>query len=245
MSQTYNNEEIGISAEVAIAKAFDISISPEYKIRANEGIVRLLYQDIIDIFSNESIPKPKVHVAEKQNPVDFILTDEYTLSVKTNQKTLGKVVPQTIGQPTSRTYFEYFEDYLDFSVPLNYESKRQLFKEISINEIESVITHYWDHLFECDYLLAFFNIIDKNSFPNSRYKYIFLPKPRHTPNWSESKFKFTKNLENWGESCTVKYLSSEGKYVSIGEFQAHKNRDCLKFRFNLKRLLTLIDTNSI
>lgn len=91
MSQTYNNEEIGISAEVAIAKAFDISISPEYKIRANEGIVRLLYQDIIDIFRNESIPKTKVHVAEKQNPVDFILTDEYTLSVKTNQKALGKV----------------------------------------------------------------------------------------------------------------------------------------------------------
>ena len=101
-----NNETVGISAEVAIANVFDVDINPEYIDRADEDVVELLEFDLDTIFQKEGIPLPIEHVAEEQNPVDFVLEDGSALSVKTNQKRLGKVAPQIIGQPTSQTYFE-------------------------------------------------------------------------------------------------------------------------------------------
>lgn len=240
-----NNETIGISAEVAIANAFQVPINSDYVKRSNNDIVDLLEQNIIQIFKCENIPSPVKHVAEGQNPVDFILKDKTTLSVKTNKNKLNKVAPQIIGQPTSKKYFEYFDDIIDCSPPATYEEKVELFKRISITYIEIVMKHYWKNLFECDHLLFFYHIIDKNRYIHNNYKYLYIPKPVHEPIWQSQKIKFTKSFDSWGESCTVKYESTDGKYISLGEFQAHKNRDCLKFRFNMKGLLKLIDSNSI
>ena len=110
-----NNESIGISAEVAIAKSFGVAVNPDYEARAEQEIVDLLLKNsnVNKIFEKEGIPEPQKHIAEGQNPVDFVLKGDKTLSVKTNQKALGRVAPQKIGQPTSETYFEYLEDYLN------------------------------------------------------------------------------------------------------------------------------------
>lgn len=235
-----NNETVGISAEVAIANVFDVDINPEYIDRADEDVVELLEFDLDTIFRKEGIPLPIEHVAEEQNPVDFVLEDGSTLSVKTNKKSLGKVAPQIIGQPTSQTYFEYFDDFIDFDVPETYEEKIELFKQISINEIETVIEHYWNNLFECEHLLYFYNIIDKNGNIKENYKYIYVRRPTKTPAWNNQKFRFTQSLDTWIESCTVRCITDEGKTISIGEFQAHRNRNCLKFRFNMRGVLKLI-----
>ena len=54
--------------------------------------------------------------------------------------------------------------------------------------------------------------------------------------WKREKFTFTRpTIEKWNESNTVKY---DG--ISIGEFQVHNNRNCYKFRFNMKNLLDMI-----
>lgn len=235
-----NNETIGISAEVAIVNAFDISVNSEYVNRSDENVVSLLKKDICDIFEKEGLPAPFKHVAEKQNPIDFLLEDGTTLSVKTNQRGLGKVAPQTIGQPTSKTYFEYFDDYLDIEVPAAYKDKIKLFKEISINEIKTVMRHYLDNLFECDHLLYFYDILDRNGRLNERYQYLYIKKGNINLDLSKSRFKFTQTIDSWVESCTVRYVTDDGKLLTIGEFQAHQNRDCLKFRFNMKNLLKLI-----
>lgn len=235
-----NNETVGISAEVAIANVFDVDINPEYIDRADEDVVELLEFDLDKIFRKEGIPLPIEHVAEEQNPVDFVLEDGSTLSVKTNKKSLRKVAPQIIGQPTSQTYFEYFDDFIDFDVPETYEEKIELFKQISINEIETVIEHYWNNLFECEHLLYFYNIIDKNGNIKENYKYIYVKRPAKTPAWNNKKFRFTQSLDTWVESCTVRCITDEGKTISIGEFQAHRNRNCLKFRFNMRGVLKLI-----
>lgn len=236
----FNNEEIGISAEIAIADIFDIKIPDYYRQRGNETVVNILKPVIPNVFEKHQLPKPQQHIAEDQNPIDFILEGGLTLSVKTNQKSLGKVAPQNIGQPTSETYFKYFKNIINEDIPKSYEDRRALFKKITIEKIDLVMKEYWNNLFECDYYIHFFNIIDSKGNINTKPYYIVLSKPNKSPHWNKNKFTFTKTLETWNESCTVKYCG-----ISIGEFQVHNNRDCFKFRFNMKGILNLIEQNLI
>ena len=238
-----NNETIGISMEVAIAKSFGILINPDYEKRSEKTIVDLIIQNdsILKILKKEEIPIPIRHIAERQNPIDFILQGEKSLSVKTNQKELGKIAPQKIGQPTSETYFAYLEEHFcDFSLQEtlakenledSYANRAYIFKKISIEHIEKVIEMYWEMLFDCDYYIHFFNIA---LYANPLDNYLFLQKEK-SPLWRREKFTFTQSLENWNESNTVKYCG-----ISIGEFQVHKNRNCLKFRFNMKGVIKVL-----
>ena len=254
MEQKFNNEVIGISAEVAIADIFNVTIDNNYRMRGNEEIINLLKKDIAKIFSVENIPLPFKHVAEGQNPVDFILNNNETLSVKTNKRQLGKVAPQIIGQPTNETYFfnmkNKFPNIVEFNIENelkdreledNYENRSKIFKEISIKYIDIIINEYWKNLVECDYLLFFYDIVDKNENISKNPQYIVLRKELELPNWSKKNFLFTKSLENWNESNTVKYINN-GKSISIGEFQVHKNRNCFKFRFNIKNILKIMNS---
>ena len=256
MEQKFNNEVIGISAEIAVADIFNVAIDSIYRTRGNEEIVNLLKKNISKIFSDENIPLPFKHVAEGQNPIDFILNNDETLSVKTNKRQLGKVAPQIIGQPTNETYFlnmkNKFPNITEFDiinelkkrkVEDNYENRSKIFKEISIKYIDIIINEYWKNLVECDYLLFFYDIVDKNENVSKNSQYIVLRKELKLPNWSKENFSFTKSLENWNESNTVKYrINNIKKPISIGEFQVHKNRNCFKFRFNIKNILKIINS---
>lgn len=243
-----NNESFGIAAEVAIAKTFNVKINPVYEARAEESIVELLLKNdsIRKIFSKENIPTPIRHIAEGQNPIDFILLNDSSLSVKSNQGKLGKVAPQNVGQPTSETYFSYLEDYFnDFSLeeylnkhnlPNTYEGKSVAFKQISIRHIAEVTDMYWRNLFDCDYYLHFYNL---GSYANPLGNYLFLKKEQ-PPVWDSDKFSFTQTLDSWKESNTLKYCG-----VSIGEFQVHRNRNCFKFRFNIDGIVRLFNLGCI
>jgi len=170
-----NNESVGISAEVAIAKSFDISINPDYEERANKAIVDLLMKNnnVKRIFKKERIPDPVSHIAEDRNSIDFILTDNKSLSVKTNRGELGKVAPQIIGQPTAETYFTYLEQYFsNFSLKEKldtegladtYENRAYIFKKFSIDNVPAVTDMYWKNLFDCDYYLHFFNLCNRSN----------------------------------------------------------------------------------
>ena len=244
----YNNESMGISAEVAIAKSFGIYVNPYYEDRSEPEIVELLMDDdkINKIFEKEKIPEPVWHVAEGQNPVDFELAGGKTLSVKTNQGELGKVAPQIIGQPTADTYFRHLrryakgfclEDFLDENnIKMTNENKSEIFKRISINRPAMVVNMYWENLFDCDYYLHFFNL---GSYADPLNNYLFLEKEQ-PPVWNNEKFSFTQSLKSWNESNTLKYCG-----VSMGEFQVHSNRNCFKFRFNMKGVMKLIKQGEI
>lgn len=241
MTIFYNNEEIGISAEVAIAEYFNISLNPLYKARSNETIVQAIKEIIPDIFKANNIPMPVKHIAESQNPVDFLLMDNHSLSVKTNQDKLGKAAPQNVGQPTSKTYFEYFKNITGpIQSSLDYKQKTILFKQNSINNIHLVMPIYWKNIFDCDYLIYFYNIINKDGSLSNKIACRVFDKDGGGIKWEKSRFSFTQSIESWNESCTVKY---DG--VTIGEFQAHNNRDCFKFRFNMKNLESLIQIDKI
>ena len=235
----YKTEIIGVSAEVAIADYFNIAVNPDYRNRSNPKVVDLLIPLVPSLFSENNIPIPIEHIAEGLNSVDFELTNDKTLSVKSNQKKLGKVAPQVVGQPTATTYFEHFHDLINEPIPDSYEDKAKLFKTFTINNIDTVIQRYWLYLFHCDFLIYFFDVLDKNGSLGKNPQALVLSKLEN-PLWNKTKFTFTQTITSWNESNTVKY---EG--LAIGEFQVHNNRDNFKFRFNLKNILTLINSGKL
>jgi hypothetical protein len=223
-----NNEEVGISAEVAIADAFDVSIDADYRNRGDVNTINEIKKIVPDIFSKHKIPTPITHIAEGQNPADFKLEGGKTLSVKTNKSKLGKVAPQNVGQPTAETYFEHFNSFADDKIPSCYNAKRELFKQISVSKIDELLKVYWENLFHCDYYIHFYDVCSRRGL-----KYIVFKKI-NPPTFEKDKISFTHIVKNrkWNESTTVKYDN-----ISIGEFQAHQKRNCLKFRFNIEGVI--------
>jgi hypothetical protein len=215
-------ETVGISAEIAIADIFKVSVSADYKKRGDKETINKIKKVVRKVFSQHNIPNPQRFVAEKQNPIDFELVDGKTLSVKTNQKKLGKVAPQNVGQCTSETYFEKFKS-LTTRKPKRYEDKVKLFKEISVSKIDKVFEIYWKNLFHCDYYIHFYNVCSGN------LSYAVFEKPK-VPQIKKGNFSFTHIEKNkdWNEGTTLRYSG-----ITIGEFQAHQSKDCFKFRFDI------------
>lgn len=232
-----NNEQVGISAEIAIADFFGVHISEQYRARGSSDVVNAIYPVVCDIFRQNNIPKPLLHVAEGQSPVDFKLESNKTMSVKTNKGKLGKAAPQKVGQASSSTWFNHLAGRLNIQqIPSTYEGKTRCFKQIALARIDDLLTIYWDNMFECDFLVCIYNIVDRDNVIIGRPSYIVFKKSK-SPIWDKNHISFTRDtLSAWNESTTVKYDS-----LAIGEFQVHNNRDNFKFRFNLASIAKLID----
>ncbi len=233
-----NNEQIGVSAEVAIADIFNISVNDQYRNRGVLDITNTIKPIIADIFNTNNIPSPVKHVAENQNNIDFILQNNKTLSVKTNKQKLGKAAPQKIGQASSNTWYALLAEKLSIAyIPTAYPEKVKLFKIIALTRIEELLGIYWEHMFDCDFLVQIFNVVDSNDTPTGNPKFIVIKKTS-SPIWDPTKITFTKTtIAEWNESNTVKY---EYDGVVIGEFQVHNNRDNFKFRFNMAGIYKLM-----
>lgn len=238
-----NNEQIGVSTEIAIADIFNIPVSNQYRNRGVQNIIDIIKPIVTNIFEIENIPSPIRHVAEKQNKVDFILRDSKNLSVKTNKQKLGKAAPQKIGQASSNTWYAILAERLGISyIPTAYPEKVKLFKIIALTRIEELLGIYWEYMFDCDFLLHIFNVVDSNDNPTADPKYIVIKKTS-SPIWDPSKITFTKaTVAEWNESNTVKY---EYDNIAIGEFQVHNNRDNFKFRFNMAGIYKLMTENRL
>lgn len=223
-----NNETLGISIENAICNLFDLDKPNHLEHRSDPEIERKSKEVIIEAFNN--MPKPIKYVgAEKgergsqsKSPVDFILEGNKTLSLKTN---IGnRVCPPEIGQPSIETFKEHFAYLIGDLEHFNKES----FKELVFESIDDLMNKYLRYLFDCDYLLWIYKNRDS-------FKYKILSSDLHFE-FKKEKFTFTRDLDDWNESNTVKY---EG--INIGEFQVHKNRNSLKFRFDMRNLIKLLE----
>lgn len=236
-----NNEQIGVSAEIAIADIFNISVSDKYRNRGVQEITDTIKPIIASIFNTNSIPLPIEHVAENQNIIDFKLTNNKTLSVKTNKQKLGKASPQKIGQSSSNTWFSNLAEHLGITdIPTIYSEKVKLFKKIALTRIDELLSIYWENMFDCDFLIHIYNVVNSNDEPTNDPKYIVIKKSS-SPIWDSTKITFTKEtVSTWNESSTIKY---EG--VAIGEFQVHNNRDNFKFRFNMAGISKLMSEDRL
>ena len=160
------------------------------------------------------------------------------MSVKTNKQKLGKAAPQKIGQASSNTWYAILAERLGIAyIPTAYPEKVKLFKIIALTRIEELLGIYWEYMFDCDFLIHIFNVVDSNDNPTADPKYIVIKKTS-SPIWNPAKISFTKTtVAEWNESNTVKY---EYDGVAIGEFQVHNNRDNFKFRFNMAGIYKLM-----
>ena len=225
------NETLGISAESAICDYFNLKKPESFKTRVLKAYVDRLMPAIKDAF--KTVPPAIQHSGslsgdrgdQSKCSYDFVLEAGQTLSLKTNK---GKMVcPPEVGQPGSQTCLLYFSDFFEKDTE---EVTREAFKEMVLGNIEKLMPIYVAHLFDSDWLLWIYE--EKEEF---RHQEINKDQIKDFT-WEREKFTFTRpTIDEWNESNTVKYNG-----MSIGEFQVHTNRNCFKFRFNMKNLLDII-----
>lgn len=228
----YGTEQVGISAEIALADLTGVKIDAAYRTRGRTELISHIQPALSQAIS--LFPKPIKHIAGDQNPVDFLLEGNATLSVKSNMREAGKVAPQNIGQPTASTFWARLPHLVPAGTnikALTYGQSAQVFKQVAQAEIVALLGEYWKNMFDCDFTVWVFEVLDKNNNLSARPK-VKVFKKAQSPAWQRSRITFTKTVADWNESCTVKYGN-----VSIGEFQVHANRNCFKFRFNLNGLI--------
>lgn len=225
------NESLGMSAEGAICDYFGLDKPESFRGRVIKSYVEKLMPVVKEAFKNipaaikHSGSTPGERGEQSKCSYDFILEGNKTLSLKTNK---GKMVcPPEVGQPGSKTCLLYFSQFFESGTE---DVTRDLFKIMVLNNIEKLMPIYVAHLFDSDWLLWIYET-------KEGYKYKSISKDDIKEFiWKKEKFTFTKStLEEWNESNTVKY---DG--ISIGEFQVHQNRNCYKFRFNMKNLLSIL-----
>lgn len=219
-----NNETIGITAEKSICDMFEIEYPSHLKIRSSLQVQNEL-ENVIKI-AFKKIPKPIKYTGSTEGKrgkkskcsYDFILIGGYTLSLKTNKE---KICPPEVGQPSARTCYEYFSQFIEGD-----EVTDMTFKNMVLNNIDKIMPIYITHLFDSDYLLWLHK--DKGEWIYN----IFNKDAAKGIMWDKDKFSFTKpTIFEWNESNSVKYNN-----ITIGEFQVHLHRNCFKFRFNMKNL---------
>ena len=223
-----NNEILGMSAEKAIC---DLSGIDCFEIINRSDCALVEQPKPIIIRALDNLPKIKKYVGlergerggQSKSPIDFVLADEKTLSVKTNVRRTGKVCPSKCGQPGNETFDYYFGHLYGGDISYN------KFKNVALENSHLMMPIYLDHLFDCDYLLWVYlepspgyRIISKSTLPEFQ--------------WDKESFSFTKDLLTWNESCTVKYNGQ-----SIGEYQLHQHRNNYKFRFHLLKLFSILE----
>jgi hypothetical protein len=228
----YGTEQVGISAEVALADLTGVQVDHVYRRRGRDNLVQHIKPALASIVSE--FPTPVAHIAENRNPIDFLLKGGGTLSVKTNMRKAGKMAPQNIGQATSATFWAQLPNLVPRGVDigsLTYQQSAKVFKQVAQSKTTELLEEYWKNLFDCDFLLHISEVLDRDDNLTAKPRVIVFKKS-DSPKWKAIKLTFTQKLDAWNESCTVKY---DG--VSIGEFQIHNNRNCFKFRFDVSGLI--------
>lgn len=229
-----NNETLGQSVEKILCDLNNIN-SSRLSHRSNPYYEKLL----IPVMEKVLLELPKFvrhsgldsgqRGGQSKSSYDFLLENNKTLSVKSNKSyTKAKVCPSEVGQSSWKVLNIHFKEILNIN-NIN-ELNTENFKKIVLNSIDLIIPIYLKHLISCDFLLWVY-------IKNSSFHYKIINKTNCLNiKWAKENFSFTKNINTWNESCTVKYRN-----ISIGEFQLHRNRlPNKKFRFIFKNLLSLL-----
>ena len=208
-------EDLGKIFEMAICLYYEIDYDGHYKYSLQEAqVIKNKLSNLKSVF-----PYNIKHCAKGGSKYDFECIDDPTihLSAKTTKKD-GKVCPQVIGQPSRKKFCEFF------ALDVNSASLDQI-KTFIINNIAHMLPVYCTHTFDCP-------ILYYNKHSNKLAFIVY----KEQIDWSNSTIQFSHNIKNklWNESSSI---SING--VTIGEFQVHNNRDCIKFRWCFEKLLAM------
>lgn len=236
-----NNADLGITIQKFICDYFSIQIPIEAKEQFTSNYNKNYISDlniqstVVSAFDELGVIPQKCvtytnseNTGERYNPNNFILMNGKTLSVRTS-KFSDKIAPRVVGQAGIETFNYHFNQFTDKHI----EDKQEI-KSIVYNNIHKMLPIFFDYLFISDFTIWFqytsdnqlsYTIFDKNQFLDLEF--------------DRSNFTFTKDLDNWKESTTLKY-----KNKSIAEIQIHKNRT-FKFRFIMKSVIEFLKTISL
>ena len=211
-------EDLGKIFEMAICLLYEIEYDGKYKYSLEEAnIIKEKIHKLKVVF-----PFKIKHIAKNGNKYDFVsINDDKTyLSAKTTKKD-AKVCPQVIGQPSRKKFCEFF------GIDLLYNLE-QIKNYIETN-VKSLLEIYTVNTFDCPIV-----------YYNKHKNMILFVKLKESINWTDYEITFSHIIKNkkWNESSCIIING-----ITIGEFQIHNHRDCIKFRWSFEKLLNLFNNN--
>jgi len=212
IKKVLQTEDLGKIFEMAICLLYETPFDGKYKYSMDEAnILRSRIEPLLMAF-----PHKIKHTAKNGSQYDFCGIDDDTikLSAKTTKKD-GKVCPQVIGQPSKKKFCDFFGIDISFSL-------EEIKTHIETN-VGNMLSIYFDLTFDCPII-----------YYNQKTNILQLIKVIKKIEWSEYLIEFSHRKKNkqWGESSTISINN-----VTIGEFQVHNHRDCIKFRWAFENLL--------
>lgn len=211
-------EDLGKTFEKGICLLYDTEYDGKYNYSDEEAIE---IKNKLEKFKN-IFPHNLKHIAKNGNKYDFESIDDNNikLSAKTTKKN-AKVCPQVIGQPSKKKFCDFFG--------IEQTTNTEEIKNYIENNITKLLNDYINNTFDCP--IVYYN--------KHKDKILFI-KIKKNIDWINYNLTFSHILKNkkWNESSSI--IISD---ITIGEFQIHNNRDCVKFRWSFENLLNLFKDN--
>lgn len=227
-----NNADLGITFQARVCELYGLTpckrAVEQFRSNYNAKYITIIDSLIENIFDYlKSNPTKCTTYEESPNtgetliPYNFVLENGKTLSIRTS-KSNKMVAPRVVGQAGYDVLNLFFEDIIGEHLYSQEQIKKTVYK--NINDMLPIFVNY---LLNSDYTVWIYP-------KNDKFDYIVIDNNTAVDiEYSKDNFSFTKLLENWNESVTLKY-----KGLSIAEIQTHKNRT-FKFRFNFPNLIKL------
>ena len=235
-----NNADLGMTLQKYICDKYSLPCDPyaesQFLANYNEQYLPYLPELVEAIFSQLDVQlvscctfTESKNTKESRSPDNFLVinkkSEAKTLSIRTN-KNGDKVAPRVVGQCGIDTFNIFFSE-----IAKKHIADKQDIKQVIFDHIHKMLPVFLDYLFVSDFTVWIQDYIAGTFFVFDRSNFVDIQLDR-------SRFSFTRDLESWTESTTLKY---DGK--SIAEIQIHKNRT-FKFRFLMKALMEFIQKES-
>ena len=219
-----NNADFGLSLQKLICDHYNLDVNDQafeqFKANYNsvyDGELTPLCTKIFKEVGSKPVQlltytKKLVNSKQTTSPHNFLLADGKTLSVRTTRGS-DKVAPRTVGQAGFAVLNDFFADVFGEKITSQQDVRRMV-----VNHIHEILPIFIDNLFQSDYTV----LIDRNNMSSMQ---VIKLSDVGQYSFSRDDFTFTRGLDTWTESTTLKY---HGK--SIAEIQTHSERT-FKFRF--------------
>lgn len=230
-----NNADYGLSLQKMICDEYEIEINDWAKAQfdANynkeyenelKSVIPLIFKKVKSnptrlLTYSQELTKAK----QTTSPHNFILDNGKTISIRTT-KTSDKVAPRTVGQAGFPVLNDFFADVFGEEIQTQADVRKLVFEHI-----HEILPIFIDNLFQSDYTV----FISRKELDNVQ---VINADDVGDVSFIRSDFEFTRGLDTWVESTTLKY---HGK--SIAEIQTHKERS-FKFRFIISNIPEWLNT---
>ena len=217
-SNGLQTEDLGKIFEMAICILYETNYDGKYKYSMEEA--NKLKDRIHKL--KEVFPYEIKHIAKNGSQYDFVCANDSNIHLSAKTTKIGdKVCPQVIGQPSRKKFCSFFG--IDNSFKMD---QIKLYIE---NNVNNLLETYSSNTFDCPII-----------YYNQHKNLLMFVKLKKDIDWSNHKITFSHIIKKkeWNESSSILINNK-----TIGEFQVHNHRDCIKFRWSFEKILELFNEN--